>query len=198
MKDCCHNRAGLLFLMLALVTATVAVADPIYRQINKDGSITYSSKSPSPAAPPADLPLLQRSPIGKDPKEKTIQSCRQHGGVDCHAGADTDGSVVCLDGFTAAVERFLFSCSEAKLRIAEISALGTDGGFSVFVRNEKSVTAQVPKLFWKANDSEEILLEGPTEIAAFELGEFKFVPAGKVELRSPKRAQLRVSCQNCS
>jgi Domain of unknown function (DUF4124) len=74
-----------------------ATADPVYRWEAPNGSVHYSSKPPHQGAKPADLPPIMKGDI-KLSKTYFI-SCDQHGGLNCNAGADQDGSVICNDGF---------------------------------------------------------------------------------------------------
>jgi len=177
--------------------ASTAYSTPIYKWTDDAGVTHYSSKSDATSAQPAKLPPITRGEVKL--AKKLLISCQQHGGINCQAGADSDGSVICYDGFKQASARYRFSCSSPKLEITEVSDPMPDGRFSVFVRNSKSVSASKPALYYKPEGQREVRLEGPEEIEAFGMAEFKFqavnadIPDGKVSL-----TQLNITCANCS
>lgn len=181
-----------LFFGLASVSAA-----PIYTWEDEFGVTHFSSKKEDPRAEKAALPEINRGDVKL--VERKLISCGSHGGINCQAGADTDGSVICYDGFRGASARFRLSCNSPKLEIATISDLEIDGRFQVTVRNSKSVAANDPAVLYRPELGKEFKLEGPEEIEAFGIAEFIFVPkdadppTGPVDL-----AQLEVLCANCS
>ena len=190
-------RQALLISFGLFFLCNTAQADNVYKWEDDAGVVHFSTKAPHPNAKPADLPPINRGEV-KLATRKLI-SCDQHGGINCQAGPDTDGSVICYDGFSAASARFRFHCNSPKLEIAEVSDVLPDGTFSVFVRNSKSVSATTPALFFKPNIGQEIKLEGPSEIEPFGLAEFTFAPDGKTQVDAKVSfAQLRLTCGNCS
>lgn len=172
-------------------------ATPIYRYTDKNGVVHYTSKKPSPNAKPAKLPPINRGDI-KLTKRKLI-SCSSHGGIDCSAGPDRDGSVICRDGFTRASARYRFSCNSPKLEIADISDPGENGEFSVFVRNKKSVAASKPAVFYKPLTGKEVKLKGPSTIEPFGMAEFTYKPNNpeKAPKKKATLAELNITCANC-
>ena len=191
---------SILLATLAVLAAPPAVDSQVYKTIDKDGQVHYSSVPPQKGAKPAELPKIMRAEVKLT--EKRIETCERHGGVNCQAGADQDGSVICYDGFTDATARFRFSCSTAKLEITEVSNLSESGGFTVFVRNSKSVKAAESAVIFKPQGKKEVKLLGPTEIEPFGVAEFVYEPPkGKEEslaLSKPSLAELDVVCANCS
>lgn len=177
-------------------SSSVSFAQKLYKWTDEKGVVHYSSAPKSRDAQQADLPPIMRGEV-KLSSQKLV-SCDKHGGINCQAGADTDGSVICYDGFRSASARFRFSCSSPKLEITDISDPGTDGTFSVFIRNSKSVAAQKPSVTLKEGEGSEIALSGPREIEAFGMGEFSLPKSAAGEIRAkPDLSQLIVTCGNC-
>ncbi|MFM1847116.1 MAG: hypothetical protein RL417_590 [Pseudomonadota bacterium] len=194
-----HLLAALTSFALVFCLGSIGNAQ-VYKTVDKDGNVQYSSTPPAKGAKPADLPKIMRAEVKLT--EKRLETCDKHGGVNCQAGADADGSVICYDGFTEASTRFRFSCSTAKLEISDVSDLTKSGGFTVFVRNSKSVKAAEAALIFKPNGGQEIKLNGPTEVEPFGVAEFVYEPPkGKEEslaLAKPTLAELDLMCANCS
>ena len=186
----------LLLAVIMSVSALSAQADNVYRWIDKDGMAHYSSKPPTKDAKPADLPPLLRE--GAKPVKAALVSCDKHGGINCQAGADNDGSVICYDGFAEASARFRFTCNSPKLQISEISELAPDGHFTVTVRNTKSVQADKPVVALSLPDGEKVSLAGPSKIEPYGNGDFVYKPSSKIVLSAKaKIEQIEVNCFNC-
>jgi len=189
-----------LVIVLSLFTAPLtAQADNVYRWVDKDGLVHYTSKPPTKDAKPADLPpLMREGTSGGKVAKVELMSCDKHGGVNCQAGADKDGSVICLDGFADASARFLFTCNSPKLQVSEISDIAPDGQFTVTVRNTKSVQADKPVVALNLPDGHKINLEGPGKIEPYGNVDFVFKPKGSAALtKKAKLEQIQVSCFNC-
>ena len=186
-----------LTISLALIfIASSALASPVYKWQDKQGVIHYSSKAGQSDAKPADLPKIMRAEV-KLPKA-ALKSCSDHGGINCQAGTDKDGSVICFDGFREASARFRFSCSSPKLEIADISEPDPTGVFTVYVRNSSSVKASTPALILRPGDGKEFQLQGPQDIDPLGMGEFVFKPESNETLKDKVTlAQLDISCANC-
>ncbi len=185
-----------LFASIFLLFISSAFAENIYKWVDSSGSVLYSSQKPSPDAKPANLPEITRGEF-KSALKKGF-TCEKHGGVDCQIGADKDGSVVCVDGFKDAAARFTFSCSSPKLIVSDISELGSNGEFKVFVRNSRSVLAKAPRVEFHLPEDKVIALKGPAEIEPYGMGEFLYPAQPDVKLESkPKEVQFVVDCANC-
>ncbi len=181
-------------LWLAFIQA--ASADSIYKSTDKDGRVRYSTRAPSADAKPADLPEIMRGEVKL--VDQKLVSCDKHGGVNCQAGADADGSVICLDGFRESSARFRFTCSMPKLEVSDISETGVDGEFTVFIRNSKSVDALNPLVSIKTKEGTELRLKGPEKIAAFAIAEFQFKPDSiEKQIPRPNFAEVLIACKNC-
>lgn len=192
------KQHAIYFLLVSLLSVSAtAVAEKIYKHVEPDGTVSFSSSPPAPGAKPADLPEINRGEMTI--AGKPLETCARHGGINCQAGPDTDGSVLCFDGYEHASARFRFSCSSTQLEIAEIGDLSDEGIFSVMVRNSKSVAAEAPELYLRQQQGDEITLIGPAEIEAFGVGEFvlDIKDAGRIE-EKPRSQDFRLLCKNCS
>lgn len=190
------NKKILLLIGLVAYLPCSAFGAPVYKVTEKDGSITYTSKAPSKDAKPAKLPEIMRGEVKL--VEQKLLTCDKHGGVNCQAGPDSDGSVICLDGFKNAAARFRFTCNSPKLEITDISETSPQGGFTVFVRNSKSVAAQKPILLYTTRDGKEVKIAGPETIDPFGVAEFQFAPVeGTAAAERPTIADLNLTCANC-
>lgn len=184
------------FLLVALFLPSVVLASPVYKVVGKDGKVTYSSKPPGKDAKPAELPEIMRGEVKL--VEQKLVSCEKHGGVNCQAGPDSDGSVICLDGFKGASPRFRFTCNSPKLEISDVSEVSPEGNFTVFVRNTKSVAADKPVVVYTSKAGKEFTIKGPDTIDAFGVAEFQFINADKkAVIEKPTLAELNLNCSNC-
>jgi hypothetical protein len=193
-------RVGTLFFLMVFVMGVSAhrgTADPIYRWEGADGTIHYSSEPPTHGAQPADLPRITRGRLGMKPSVQ--ETCDPRGGVNCQAGADLDGSVICNDGYKEVKTPFRFYCNSPKLRVNDVSDLRPNGDFTIYVRNSKSVAALNPSVIVKTPEADAgIMLQGPEKIEPFEVGEFIYDAAlYGVMSEKPRKDQLTVSCANC-
>lgn len=192
------GRALKLSIALSLFASSAAWCDPVFRWVDENGIVHYTNRPQGPGIKPAELPKITRGEVKL--ANPDLLTCKMHGDVNCEAGPDKDGSVICHDGFKDASPRFRFSCSSPKLEIADISDPDAAGTFSVFVRNSKPVAAIKLELFVKppGDESEEIRLNGPDGIEAFGVGEFIFTGIGGEYLKhKPAKGQFRIACSNC-
>ncbi|MCB0318146.1 MAG: DUF4124 domain-containing protein [Bdellovibrionales bacterium] len=172
-----------------------AYADDVYKWVDELGVTHYSSSPNNENAKVAKLPEISRGDVPVP--GKLLKTCKKHGGIDCAAGADKDGSVICYDGFKEAAARFTMSCSSPKLLISDVSKVQADGTFTVFVRNSRSVAAEGTKVFFKNSGQEHPML-GPSEIDAFGVAEYLWKDdPGIPILDQPKAQNIRIACSNC-
>lgn len=186
-----------LALVLCIVPAQDSAADSkVYRWTDDDGTVHYSSKPSNAKAKPADLPRIMRGEVKLT--NVTLETCEKHGGVNCQLGPDSDGSVICYDGYRNASARFRFSCQTAKLELNDIGKVQDDGSVKVFVRNSKSVKANDVAVVYEAENGVRARLKGPKEIDPLEIAEFEFKPDNGAVLTSPPSiAELSLRCKNC-
>lgn len=188
-----------LFFCIFLTSAVCTADEQVYTWVDESGVTHFSTKATNEKAQVAELPQIMRAEVKIDIPD--IASCADHGGVDCQAGSDSDGSVICFDGFKGASARFRFHCSTPKLDISDISEVNEQGEFRVFVRNSKPVKAENPSMFFKMEDGIEAELKGPDSIEAFGIAEFLFEPAGEMSgklTKVPAEVDMRLTCANCS
>jgi len=192
------KNASLLLCLVALhIAVPHALAEKkVYKWQDGSGVVHYSDRPLTKAAQPAELPPIMRAEV-KLPKQK-LESCSDHGGIDCQAGPDGDGSVICVDGFSGAGARFRFSCNSPKLSVADVSDARADGTYVVTVRNSKSVVATKPAVSFLTESGKAIALSGPEQIAAYGVAEFILSSSGAGGLNGkPNAVQFRASCANC-
>ena len=178
-------------------------AENVYRWTAPDGTVHYSTTPPNKDAKPAELPKIMKFEM-KMPEMK-FSSCEGHGGVNCQAGADSDGSVVCYDGFKNSSAPYRFACASPKLAVADISPVDENGSFTVFVRNSKGVAAQKVRVAMKTKTGREIALEGPDTVDPSGTSEYHYKPAaGSTPAQEalllsgkPEAGQISISCANC-
>lgn len=172
-----------------------AFAQQVYKHVDADGRVHYSSKPPHAGAEPAKLPQLTR--LKESETVELLQTCDQHGGINCQAGADADGSVICFDGFTDASARFNFSCSTARLKVADVK-IAESGALKVMVRNTRSVVAENPNVKISVGSNIEVTLMGPDKIEAYGVGEFSFDDLeNQLVGVNVTRQNVQITCSNC-
>lgn len=176
---------------------TLAHTERIYRHVGEDGTVSYSSEQPLPGLAPVELPKIEKKEMR--PSQAFIQSCRAHGGTNCQAGADSDGSVICFDGYRKSLAQYDEHCGGTRIQVTEIRRRPSDGAFLVTLRNSRSVAAEKVKIIWK-NDTEELPLLGASTLPAFGVEDyvllFDHLPA-RLRPREIKKEDMRVHCDNC-
>ncbi len=200
-------------------------ADRLYKWVDETGGVHYTTDANHPNTVPAELPRLQRENIDANIqklRDSTPATCDGHGGIDCAHGADTDGSVVCVDGFAHAILPFRLNCLEARLRSENFQITLRDGssrpvnssirreklrgvtGFHLTLRNASPVEAYGVTTRVVFPNKTEIQGQGPDKVEAFGLGEYTFV-IEPVTLggRTPSpdelsRVRYKTQCVNCT
>ncbi|RME61673.1 MAG: DUF4124 domain-containing protein [Candidatus Dadabacteria bacterium] len=201
-KQLGRETAFFYFILIFIAFPTLSYTQTkIYKWTDKDGVVHYSSKKPKgvETAKPAKLPKITKADI-KVPSVVST-SCKHHGGIDCEAGADKDGSVICRDGYRDSLARFQFMCSSPKLLLDNISKLDETGSFSVTVRNKRGVKAEGVNVYYVYKDGK-VLLKGPKEISSFGAAQFSFDPSSVENphlnlKRKPSKGDIKITCLNC-
>lgn len=232
----CERGAGsfsrlLVFLggMLTLLLPVTAVGDEVYRWTAPDGTVHYSTTPPESGAAPAKLPTVRHEDLDKKIeriRSSTPPNCESHGGVDCAAGADADGSVICRDGYREAILPFRFSCMEVSLESTlhlvlepkeqygepELVRHSATAAFAiedrkirelrVNVRNKASAQALQIQVSVKvpAKIPFEKQLAGPEEIEPFGLADYTIAIGelgGGLTPHQINNLRYRVRCINC-
>ncbi len=186
------------FLLLTILIASTCFAQPkIYREVSKEGEVTYTNKKPSKQSKPIKLPEIMKGEYKIDGL-KTAETCGAHGGANCALGADEDGSVICFDGFKKASIPFEAQCATAKLRINEISEIDEVGRFKLYLRNSSSIAAKGVVVTFNLPTGEKKPLEGPEELDGFGMEVYKYDgKPGAGLVRKVTKAHVSVSCDNC-
>jgi hypothetical protein len=194
-----YRAVKLVLQPVIFIAAIKGVAEAqVYEWTDPRGVRHFSSEKQGDNFKKADLPPLLREKTYKKSTKSTasgvkpLHGCAEHGGIDCQAGADSDGSVVCTDGFRDAVARYRFSCSMPKLTVSEVVPGNELGSFTVIVRNESGVAATKPSI--TLSDSlGKPTITGPDSVAPHEIGEFKVVGASAIG----KSEDVVIKCENC-
>ena len=187
----------LLIIPLLLMITTTSSADNVYKWVDNKGRVRFSTTPPNKNAKPAKLPpIIKREILADVPK---LETCSVHGGVDCQAGADTDGSVICVDGFRNAAAIHRFTCLTAKVTIADIVQNKNNPFYTVILRNEKSVKAEGVSVYFVGMPGTKAKLSGETTIEPFGVAEYILTPPDTVQKMPPKLnvTQFEIDCLNC-
>ncbi len=199
-------RILIIFLLVSFYISSSALAESsIYTWKDEAGVTHYSSKATDRKARAAELPEIMKGEVKLVPDSFKVESCENRGGIDCRAGPDGDGSVICNDGFKDATIRYRFSCSSPKLSVAGVSERRADGSFTVTVRNSKPVVAKGVKVEFHAGQEDLIGLVGPPEIEPLGTGEYAYsrgrdpqaLSARVEELVKPDPGKIDITCGNC-
>lgn len=174
-----------------LLFVCAAQAEDIYSW--KENGVVHFSTKKTPGAEKAELPQITKESF----KPSQLKTCEKHGGINCSAGADADGSVVCLDGFKEAAALFSFTCQSARLEFVDASFDAAAGEYKVFVRNSKAVAAKRVTVIYQEKLFTPAKLTGPNEIAPYETGEFILKNKPGVEFSKPTPKSILLACNNC-
>ena len=198
---CRPSKLILLALLFTSLCCAPVYADNIYTWTDQSGVAHYSTGKDDPKARIAELPAVNRGEVRLSygyNTESVGLTCDKHGGINCQAGPDEDGSVICVDGYRKAVSRFLFSCNSPKLSIDHVSKPDAKAIVRVFVRNSSSVIAENPYVWFKLNSGEQQRLQGPKQIGPYELAKFELQLDSELAFRQlPRVSQMILSCANC-
>ncbi len=150
-----------------------------------------------------------------------INTCEDHGGVDCAAGPTKYEMAKCSDGWQGADVPFYIACSNVILKIVETSIVLQSGEIitlkkrqNIFdavkkyhaviiqwtTRNTSPTVAKDVKIEMEVSRIEKLRLEGAAEIAAY--GVENYTLSVDDFFRNPKpryfnSALLKVNCKNC-
>lgn len=172
---------------------SVCQAQGIYRSTDNQGKVTYSSKPSGAGSTPARLPKIAKVPMKLE--QNAPSTCTLHGGINCAAGADADGSVICFDGHRDAVSRYNFSCRQARVEITEVKEKTPGAEYIVYVRNSTGIQADSPLLLYMLPRSERREIKGPGAIAPYGVEEFT-VTRGPLD-PAVNTTNLSATCNNC-
>ncbi len=200
-----------LIIPLILISSSFLIAEDVFKWVDDEGNIHYSNNSQDSQGTKAELPELEKSDF-KDRLEElnsiSNQTCIKRGGVNCEAGKDGDGSVICLDGYKDSSEEFQALCTEVRLQSSinlpenRSRKRLTIMPLTVIVRNNSAIIAEdvrVEVSLLKALNlsvREKLILEGSKNIPAFGISEYTFT--GKTfDERILRKGNISTSCKNC-
>lgn len=98
----------MLCLTCIIAIEEVVAIEEVYEWQDSKGVRHFSTSSPHPESIPAKLPPIMREKEVK--AQLRLEGCDNHGGVDCVAGSDEDGSAICKDGYRDPVTEFVKVC----------------------------------------------------------------------------------------
>lgn len=221
------SRYYLLAISVFILFFSNANAQEIYQWTDKDGVTHYSSKKEKQDAVKAKLPELGRENLNhkiESLNQIIPETCESHGGVNCEAGADTDGSVICFDDYRGSATTFMSMCTEVKLEISKIRYLNKNDElieykknrdpltklkgvekFLLTVRNRSAIKAKSVVIELIIPDGAKIIDEysyasGESEIAPYGLAEYSFSLTSidrKVTPLDLSNVIYKVTCENC-
>jgi len=199
-------------------------ADSLYTWKDSEGRTHYSTTPQNPAATKADLPEIQRENISQKIKQvqsATPSTCQRHGGVDCSKGADSDGSVVCVDGTRDAIASFSSLCMEVKLsyetptlhnenkellgnvekRLSITPEQLASSSVHITLRNRSAIRATGVNIKIVLPTSVPIEIFGPDTVEPFGVADYIFpikLVGRSVAPHELREARFKVKCENCS
>jgi hypothetical protein len=183
-------------IILSTVAFTTNLKAQVYGWEDEKGVKNYSSKPPYKGAKPADLPpiMWEKNMPDSSASVRIGTVCANHGGTDCQSGADEDGSVICVDGFTESNEQFEANCTGTKLELSEVEDTTKKGAQHVWIRNTGDIPAKNVVITGKNKDTK-VTATGPETIPPLEVGEYVFKsldPETKIV-----KNEISINCSNC-
>lgn len=199
-----------------------SIADEIYKWVDSEGREHYSTSVDGKTQTPANLPPIERENIDQriaELKEIGAQTCDPHGGVDCSAHEDSDGSVICQDGYRQSKQAFQSYCREAIIKPEPI-AIAKDPDFFkkltslkedeikdlstydlvISLRNTSETAAEGVSVSFKIFDADTFVAEGEETVEAFGIGEYRLHLSHlgkKLSYYRLSRSTFTVNCNNC-
>ncbi|MCC6932791.1 MAG: DUF4124 domain-containing protein [Deltaproteobacteria bacterium] len=199
-------------------------ASPIYQHTDEKGRVVYSNKPASDFEENIALPEITKENLDErieDIKKATPLNCENHGGVSCSLGEDQDGSVICLDGFREAEEKFIVLCTNAKLKIVSLYLKNEEGkvielderanfvqqvkttntvALLVSIYNATGVEARDVEVKIRERRIEYLQASGLMNIKSYEVQDYLFPVSGLLKIAKLKnitRGMIHLSCRNC-
>ena len=186
-----------------------AQSGSIFIEKRSDGTVVYTDKPKDPLASvkldltplarytPGTSELLLSNGAKLDPNQQPA-SCYAHGGTDCAAGPDSDGSVICSDGFRAVRARYNFNCRQVKLAVNNAHYDPQLRQLKVLVRNNSQVAANNVVVYIKQKSNSKVVSNIIEKIEPFGAGDFLFNNIILLDnFRDKIVDNLVVSCDNC-
>jgi hypothetical protein len=196
-----------------LISGPLALGqEQIYKWTDSQGQVHYSN-TPVKNAAPASLPKIKKENLEKkieNIKLNIPKNCQSRGGIDCARGADTDGSVFCIDGFADSRLPFRFYCVEAQLvaqtRVSEVDRDTKE--MTVTLRNNSPVEAKNVSVYFRYREGDKVMgkkqkleLSGKSSIPPYGLEDYSCTfPANSrlITTKAIDRGKPVLRCDNCS
>ena len=200
------SRSGwwlpLLVALACLSAPRTCTASPIYISKGKDGVVTYSSSAPKKSndAKPHQLPEIMKGRFKAPAPVGQAKECDARNGVACELGADTDGSVICKDGYRDSTPLFRFVCPHPKLELVSLQQQQNSPSALLVIKNTRETTALSPSVRLRSKSGPIISLTGPATLEGGALGVYELVvPKGVLPGGSRKvlKNHLWITCGNC-
>ncbi|MBP9837167.1 MAG: DUF4124 domain-containing protein [Proteobacteria bacterium] len=208
---------------LLIFSPANSFAQSIYSWTDAQGKVHYSTSSEDKNLKPKDLPIIQKENLDakiKNLKKNTTPTCETHSGVDCSQGADTDGSVICLDGYRDINMAFSSHCNEAKIQTSYYVNIDSEKEVSlkhdkkikgkllkqnvkslqVSIRNLSGVKVNKIELEFILNRKYPVFASGPSSIEPYGAADFIYNlseferPLNNEEI---EHSDFKVYCSNC-
>ena len=217
-----NNLFLLIVYYLILPSFLFAEDNKIFRQVDANGNVTYSNTELPNSEAATSLPEIQKENIDEkinQLRQSVPENCEQHGGIDCQSQADSDGSVICLDGYRNAEISYRFSCLEAFLQVFSFTLSDAEnktqkfnpnkpftnqspkaGLLQVAIRNNSNVEAKEVKVFINKTWREKVFASGPDFIKPYEVQDYSF---NLQDLKGLERnfvinkGTVKIECINC-
>jgi hypothetical protein len=194
-------------LLLSSNLAVLSLAEPgppIHRTVDSEGVQEYFAHPKLQAEPAQELPALHRERSIASSRQGILvpQTCRRHGGVKCSVGADSDGSVICYDGFRDSAQPYSDNCLSARLILTELRHI--EGlKYAVAVRNTAGVPANGVSFSYRPPVGLAVvlpLMSGPETVSPYGSAEFvvsSFKKPFETEPAQLDQKYLWITCGNC-
>ncbi len=212
--------------MLSLAVTSNCAAQ-VYRWVDDEGRTQYSTTPQHSGQSAVQLPEIHKENIDNRIeflKDNAPVICQAHGGIDCSAGPDkSDGSVICRDGFTDAVQSFAEYCTDAKLESKFLIEFPQEPKHKLHrevfrglqkvdsrqpvalvaeLRNTSGIEATNIEVHFKVPYvmPRKFQAIGPTRIPAYGVATYEFPFAQLPPQATPRHiaeAKIRVRCKNC-
>lgn len=120
---------------------------------------------------------------------QAISSCSAHEGVDCRRGSDSDGSVICKDGYTESIQMYIAECKRDVKPLSVVSVSHNLGGgkFAVMLRNNTNEQKKNVSVFYKKANGDKVQLKGPDKLDSKKPSVYKFQDK---DLKNSKRLRF--------
>ena len=207
-----------LLILLSISAPPLTSAEPIYRHVDAQGRVTFSTTPPDTEAAPQSLPTIKRESSAariQRLRSELLPTCNSHGGIECEKGPDGDGSVICRDGSRDSAEQFAEFCASVRLQIDGITVHNERGEIiepksapdmalikeaRITVRNLTGIEARgVEGMLKFPRPSRSLAIQGPAKVDPYGFAEYTVDLTEARTLYLQKFLQMKpaIRCENC-